>query len=526
MSQALGVAPFDGAAATYDATFTATRLGRWLRDAVHARLATLLPPGSRVLELGCGTGEDAVWLAQRGVRVFATDASPRMVEMARQKAARAGVAAGVDARVLRIEDLAGAMAEEEAPASFDGALSNFGALNCVADLAPVARALARLIRPGGRVAFVIMGPWCPWEILWHAARGDLAAASRRLRRGGAVARVGDEMLRVYYPPPGQIARAFAPHFEPVSVRGIGVLLPPTYLGGLVERHPAAFERLARWEARIADTWLAGRLNDHYLIELRRTEQLVTTQSETRPGRVHAMATLHPRSGPWPPLVRRLWTRAQALRRPFVAHRHRRLVVETVCGERFVVLPDVFNPKLFRTGEILAQALNDLPAPPAVVLDMGAGAGAAAVFAAQREARVVAVDINPAAVRCVRLNALAHNVEGRIEARLGDLFAPVAGERFDLVLFNPPYFAGRPTDLYDHAWRATDVAPRFLAALAAVLAPGGAALVVLSSDADERGFLATAAANDLRVQVVSRRDFIHEVITVYRLTCENDHDRSV
>ncbi len=231
-------------------------------------------------------------------------------------------------------------------------------------------------------------------------------------------------------------------------------------------------------------------------------------------------------GLWPPIVRRLWKRAQAVRRPFVMHRHRRLVIETVCNEPMIVLPDVFNPTLFRSGEILVRALNGVPVPLGNVLDMGAGAGAAAVFAARRGGRVVAVDINPAAVRCVRLNALAHGVEERVETRLGDLFAPVAGERFDLVLFNPPYFDGEPADMYDHAWRATDVVPRFLAGLAAVLTPGGAALVVLSSDADERGFLSTATANNLSVHVVSRRDFIHEIITVYRLTYGDQHDRSV
>ncbi len=224
----------------------------------------------------------------------------------------------------------------------------------------------------------------------------------------------------------------------------------------------------------------------------------------------------PAAGRWPTVVRRLWRRAQALRRPFVAHRHRRLVVESVCGEPIIVLPDVFNPKLFRSGEILVQALNGVPAPLGDALDMGAGAGAASVFAARRGARVVAVDINPAAVRCVRLNALAYGVEERVDTRMGDLFAPVAGERFDLVLFNPPYFDGEPADMYDRAWRGTDVVPRFLAGLAAVLKPRGAALVVLSSDADERSFLSAADVNHFHVHVVWRRDFIHEIITVYRL----------
>ena len=257
-----------------------------------------------------------------------------------------------------------------------------------------------------------------------------------------------------------------------------------------------------------------------------TTRVVPAQGEARQAKEAAFVAPLPHTARWPSLVSRLWKRAQLVRRPFVAHRHRRLVVETVCGAPIIVLPDVFNPKLFRTGEILVQALNALPTPPSDVLDMGAGAGAASVFAARRGARVVAVDINPASVRCVRLNALAQGVEDRVETRLGDLFAPVAGERFDLVLFNPPYFDGEPADLYDHAWRSTDVVPRFLGGLAAVLRPGGAALVVLSSDADERGFLRLAGANALRVEAVSCRDFIHEIITVYWLMPGDEHDCSI
>ena len=73
--------------------------------------------------------------------------------------------------------------------------------------------------------------------------------------------------------------------------------------------------------------------------------------------------------------------------------------------------------------------------------MGTGSGVCAVFAARHAHRVVAVDINPGAVRCAALNALLNHVEARIEVRQGDLFAPVARERFDLVLFNPPFFVG-------------------------------------------------------------------------------------
>ncbi len=217
----------------------------------------------------------------------------------------------------------------------------------------------------------------------------------------------------------------------------------------------------------------------------------------------------------PRLARGLWRRLQAVRRPLLRHRHRRLTVETVLGAPFVVLPDVFNPALFMTSEFLARQLGPANASGAV-LDMGTGSGVGAVIAVRWARRVVAVDINPEAVRCARLNALLNRVEDRVEVRQGDLFAPVTGERFDLVLFNPPFFRGRPCDLYDHAWRSEDVIPRFLGGLTDALAPGGAALVVLSSDVPDAEFRALAVSQGLTCEVVARRDLLYEIVTVYRL----------
>lgn len=184
----------------------------------------------------------------------------------------------------------------------------------------------------------------------------------------------------------------------------------------------------------------------------------------------------------------------------------------------VVLPDVFNPVLFRSGVFLAECLGPALIPPGTAaLDMGTGSGAGAVVAAQWAARVVAVDINPEAVRCARLNALLNRVEATVEVRQGDLFAPVSGERFALVLFNPPYYPGQPRDLFDHAWRSDDVHRRFAAGLPAALAPEGRALVVLSSDADREAWVGAFAAQGLRVDIFRRRDFLHETITVYEVT---------
>ena len=210
-----------------------------------------------------------------------------------------------------------------------------------------------------------------------------------------------------------------------------------------------------------------------------------------------------------------WFRAW---RPFLARRLRRPVLERIDGLAFAILPGVLNPVVFRSGAFLARTVAGSPlagpVPGARALDMGTGSGVGAVFAARRGFQVVGVDLNPAAVRCARANVLLNGLEERIEIRLGDLFEPVAGERFDLVLWNPPFFRGEPRGAADLAWRATDVMERFAAGLPAVLAGGGVALVLLSTDGDAAGAVAALAAHGFRLETVARRHFGSEVMTVY------------
>jgi release factor glutamine methyltransferase len=200
------------------------------------------------------------------------------------------------------------------------------------------------------------------------------------------------------------------------------------------------------------------------------------------------------------------------------HRYGQLVLEHVNGRPLLVLPQVFNPALFHSGAFLAGLLDARLIPPgAAVLDMGTGSGVGALAAARLARRVVAVDINPHAVRCARINALLQDVDERMDVRQGDLFAPVAGERFDVVLFNPPFFHGAPRDALDHAWRGLDVVERFAAQLPQYVTPTGCGLVVLSSDGDTPAFLDAFRANHLQVAIVARRKLINETLTVYRLS---------
>jgi len=187
--------------------------------------------------------------------------------------------------------------------------------------------------------------------------------------------------------------------------------------------------------------------------------------------------------------------------------------------RIMVIPSVANPKVLRTGAFFASQIDArLIAPGASVLDMGTGSGVCALFAARHAHRVVAVDLSPAAVRCSHLNAVLNHLEDRIDIRQGDLFEPVAGERFDLVLFNPPFLLGVPTDHRDAAWRSNDTARRFAAGLGDHLMPGGTALVLLSTYGDACPlFESELRASGFRLTVFARRRYVNETVSILRAT---------
>jgi HemK-related putative methylase len=194
-------------------------------------------------------------------------------------------------------------------------------------------------------------------------------------------------------------------------------------------------------------------------------------------------------------------------------------LERVLDMRIMVIPGVANPKILRTGAFFASQIDSrLVGAATSVLDMGTGSGVCALFAARHARRVVAVDISAPAVRCTRLNAMLNHLESRLDIRHGDLFGPVAGERFDLVLFNPPFYLGIPKDDRDAAWRSSGVAQRFAAELGQHLAPAGVALVLLSSFGDACAlFESELRGNGFQLDVFARRRFINETLTILRAT---------
>ena len=256
--QDLRASAFDALAADYDTTFTHTAVGKALRALVWSRLDATFQPGQRILELGCGTGEDAVRLAQSGVEVLATDLSPQMIAAADDKARRQGCSARIDFRCMAMEDTPALLESDK----IDGVFSNFGALNCVAGLPSLLAALSSRLDPGAPLVLVLMGRHVPWEWLWYLGRGDPRKSVRRLGRQGVVWRG----MQITYPTPTEATALLRPHFAVTRVSPLGCVLPPSYAAAWLDDAPRVLDFLTRLEERAQRFAALASLSDHYIIE--------------------------------------------------------------------------------------------------------------------------------------------------------------------------------------------------------------------------------------------------------------------
>jgi SAM-dependent methyltransferase len=240
---------FDQIASQYDLIWSHTAIGEAQRRAVWDRIDPLFQPGSRILDLGCGTGIDACHLMARGVEVHAIDSSPEMVKMARSRR--------IPVQCCRIEDF------EAETNSFDGVLSNFGALNCIPSLSRLNDILTRAVRPGAYLALCLLGRICAWEIVYYTVRGSLKKAFRRMP-GHASSSLG---VHVAYPSGQAIESAFSPNFRLLQLYGIGLFVPPSYVSGLTAWE---LERLESIDRKLAHRPLLRALCDHSLYIFRRS----------------------------------------------------------------------------------------------------------------------------------------------------------------------------------------------------------------------------------------------------------------
>jgi SAM-dependent methyltransferase len=242
----------------------------WMRRESISLLKATFPPKSRLLEIGCGTGEEALHLAQAGYEVLATDISP---VMAAQTAVKAR-AASLDDRIICLAIPGSCLDALQPDPVYDGAYASFGSLNCEPDLDRLVGALADLLHSEAAFVCSVMARWCPIEIAWYLSQGYPRQAFRRLRRGFRSASIQGAQgtavkLQVRYFSVGEIEKVFSQAFVLEQVRALPLLLPPPYLESAYRKHRTTFDHLEPWELRLRDRWPWRGFGDHFMAVFRR-----------------------------------------------------------------------------------------------------------------------------------------------------------------------------------------------------------------------------------------------------------------
>ena len=258
MSSSLDGAAFDRVAADYDEV-AQSRLGVLLRGRVHKVLEPLISSGSRVLDVGCGTGIDSAWMASRGAIVTGIDVSPRMIDIAKK---RVGPPALFVVRDLNQSSWAAELGQ------FEAAISNFGAVSCVDDLADFGEQLAQSVEVGGVAVLVPMGHVVPWEQMAGLIRGDLSRVRRRFAKEPTIEH-GYPGVSVRYMSARQLSRRLGARWRLRHASALGWALPTYAQRRAVEMAPRIGAALASVDA--VGARLAGLLamGDHQIAVLER-----------------------------------------------------------------------------------------------------------------------------------------------------------------------------------------------------------------------------------------------------------------
>lgn len=260
-------APFDHIATNYDAVFTNSAIGQLQRAQVWKYVEKITPElnGFDMLELNCGTGEDAVLFSDRGFNIVATDISEEMLKVTQQKVRQFSMQHRISSQYLDLESFS----ETSFNKKFDLIFSNFGGLNCINpdSLRTLLAKIPLALNDGGRFIGVIMPKFCAWETLYFLSRFSSGRAFRRWTSKEVVTDLDGVMMNTWYYSPRQV-RAWAKNFIYVTSKPVGVALPPSYLESFFSRRKGLLRVFNAFEKKLNSFSLLAGISDHYLIDLK------------------------------------------------------------------------------------------------------------------------------------------------------------------------------------------------------------------------------------------------------------------
>ena len=254
-------AAFSAQAPHFDEVDRNNPILQWMRRQVHQQIAKHIHPGDSMLDINAGTGIDAVHFAQLGHRVVAVDIAAGMVREMERKVAEMNLSSQVTVQRGSFSNLASL-----APAKFNYVLSNFGGLNCVADLRPIAQQLTEILNPGAVITLVIMPRVCPWEML-HIVNGNFRLAFRRFRRNGTIARIEGHPFLTTYHSSTSVCRSFGPRFKMMSLTGLASISPPPYVNAIPLHCSRLYGALTTLDESLSAVPPFNRWADHFILTL-------------------------------------------------------------------------------------------------------------------------------------------------------------------------------------------------------------------------------------------------------------------
>jgi len=251
---------FDIYAWKYDEHFTASLIGRAQRDIVHNYVSRLSNKNVAVLEVNCGTGQDALELGSNFKKWTCTDVSGEMIRICGQKLGNRCEA--LQSNMLDVGDRIGG--------KYDLIFSNFGGLNCLNqnEIRKFRDVCSGLCSENGELIFVVMGRKCIWERFYFGIKGCVRAKRREIKTGVKVNISGAE-FPVFYYSPGELAHFFADTYLVKTSRPVGFFIPPTYLEPFFAKWKFLLPALRIFETLIASFGFLSNHSDHYLIHLKK-----------------------------------------------------------------------------------------------------------------------------------------------------------------------------------------------------------------------------------------------------------------